>query len=92
VGCLERAVLRSDRRINAKVAIIFSLIRLKSDRATFVEGERAWLRYRRQSCRALASRFEGGSAQPIAFLDCQKRLNAQHLIDLREIERTLRQR
>ena len=92
VACLERAVLRSDRRINAKVATIFRLLGTRSDRARFVGGERAWLRYRRQSCRTLASKFGGGSAAPVAFLSCQKRLNAQHLVDLREVERTLRQR
>jgi uncharacterized protein YecT (DUF1311 family) len=91
VGCLQRSVVRSDRRINAKVATIFRLLR-PSNQAAFVEGERAWLRYRRSSCRALASKLEGGSAEAIAFLDCQKRLNAQHLIDLREVERTWRQR
>lgn len=91
VGCLERAVVRSDRRINAKVATIYRLLRRKSDRSAFAEGEQAWLRYRRQSCRALASKYEGGSAQPILFLDCQKRRNAQHLIDLSDTERTLRQ-
>ena len=90
VACLERAVIRSDRRINTKVATIFRLLRRKSDRSAFVDGEQAWLRYRRQSCRAVASKYEGGSAQPILFLDCQKRRNAQHLVDLRDMERTLR--
>lgn len=92
VACLERAVVVSDRRINAKVAAIYRLMRQEADRAAFVQGERAWLRYRRQSCRALAAKFEGGSAQPVAFLDCQKRLNAQHLAHLRRLERTWRQR
>jgi uncharacterized protein YecT (DUF1311 family) len=91
-GCLQRAVARSDRLIDAKTATIFRLIRQRSDRVAFVEGERAWLRYRRQSCSATASVYRGGSAEPIAFLQCEENRNARHLADLRETERTLRKR
>jgi uncharacterized protein YecT (DUF1311 family) len=90
-SCLERSVLASDQRINAHVAIIFRLIATSADRTTFVQGERAWLRYRRSSCRATASKFRGGSAEPIAYLDCEKSRNARHLADLADSERVLRQ-
>jgi uncharacterized protein YecT (DUF1311 family) len=88
-GCLERAVLRSDRRIDAKAATIVSLLRHQSDRAAFVEGEQAWLRYRRRSCSATASVYRGGSAEPVAFLRCEQNRNTRHLTDLLDTERTL---
>ncbi len=90
-ACLERAIVRSDRRIDAKAATIFGLIRHESDRAAFVQGEQAWLRYRRRSCAATASVYRGGSAEPVAFLNCEKNRNTRHLADLVETERTLRQ-
>jgi uncharacterized protein YecT (DUF1311 family) len=89
-GCLERTVVRSDRRIDAKAATIFRLLRRQSDRKAFVEGEQAWLRYRRRSCSATASVFRGGSAEPVVFLRCEANRNTRHLTDLLDTERTLR--
>jgi uncharacterized protein YecT (DUF1311 family) len=89
-GCLERDVVRSDRLINAKAATIFNLIGRASDRSSFVAGERAWLQYRRRSCTAAASVYRGGSAEPVAFLQCEKTRNAKHLSDLVDTERMLR--
>jgi uncharacterized protein YecT (DUF1311 family) len=91
-GCLERAVTASDRRINTRVAAIFRLIRTASDRAAFVEGEQSWLRYRRRSCEATASAYRGGSAEPVAFLSCERSRNARHLADLTETEHVLRRK
>jgi len=91
-GCLQQAVISSDRRINTRVATIFRLIRIASDRAAFVEGETAWLRYRRRSCAATASAYRGGSAEPVAFLSCESDRNTRHLADLADTERVLRGR
>jgi uncharacterized protein YecT (DUF1311 family) len=89
-GCLEKAIARSDRKIDARVARIFHRLRRNADRVAFVQGERAWLLYRRRSCSAEASIYRGGTAEPVAFLTCEKRRNERHLADLREMERTLR--
>lgn len=89
-GCLERAVSRSDRVIDEKAATVFRLIRREQDRATFVSGEQSWLNYRRRSCTAVASVNRGGTAEPIAFLSCEKRLNARHIVDLAAAAQVLR--
>jgi uncharacterized protein YecT (DUF1311 family) len=91
-GCLEKAIARSDRRIDKSASRIFGVLRQAPDRAAFVEGEREWLRYRRHSCKAEGSIYRGGSAEPIAFLTCEKRRNLQHIADLAAMERTLRRR
>jgi uncharacterized protein YecT (DUF1311 family) len=90
-GCLERAITHSDRRIDKSAARIFRLLRSRSDRLAFVQGEGAWLRYRRRSCSAEASVYRGGSAEPIAFLSCEKRRNTRHIAELAAMERVLRQ-
>ena len=89
-GCLERAVSRSDRIIDVRAATVFHLIRRGQDRATFVSGEESWLSYRRRSCTAVASVDTGGTAEPIVFLSCEKRLNSQHVDDLAAAEHVLR--
>jgi hypothetical protein len=39
-----------------------------------------------------ASVYHGGSAEPIAYLACEKNRNAHHLADLADAERMLRHR
>ena len=90
-GCLEKAIVQSDRRIDKRVGRIFTLLPHRADRVAFIQGERAWLRYRRRSCSAEASIYRGGSGEPVAFLSCEKRRNARHIADLVETERILRQ-
>jgi uncharacterized protein YecT (DUF1311 family) len=90
-GCLERDVTRSDQRIDTKAATVFHLIKRSVDRAAFVSAEHSWLQYRRRSCSAAASVYHGGSAEPLAYLNCQKRRNVRHLADLADSQRILRQ-
>lgn len=80
-GCTEKSILTSDERINALVRTIFYSLG-RSSRATFVQGERSWLRYRQDSCTTAASLYTGGSIQPIFFGGCLASLNASHLKDL----------
>ena len=82
VECLKREGVKT----------IFGLLRLRSARAAFVSSERSWLSYRRSSCVAQASFYEGGSAQPIAAASCTIARNRTHLSDLAELLRTLKQR
>lgn len=88
-GCQEVRVLRSDRAIDTQVRKIFGLLRTQDARASFVDGERNWLHYRRQSCLAEASRYSRGTAQPVAFLDCSLRRNRSHLAELAAMRKAL---
>lgn len=92
IGCQEHRVLRTDRAINTQVATIFRLLRTDAARSTFVAGERSWLQYRRQSCSVEASKFAGGSEQPVALLTCTLQRNTSHLADLAAMRKTLAQR
>ena len=89
-GCQEARVLRTDRAIDAEVGRIYRRLASPEARASFVDGERSWLHHRRQSCLAEASRFAGGTAQPVAFLTCTLRRNESHLADLVAMRRALR--
>ncbi len=42
-GCAEKAILTTDRAINAKVKTIFGLLRARAARQSFVTSELAWL-------------------------------------------------
>jgi uncharacterized protein YecT (DUF1311 family) len=91
IGCQEHRVLRTDRAINVQVGTIFRLLRTESRRSTFVAAERSWLQYRRQSCAVEASKFAGGSEQPVALLSCTLQRNTSHLVDLTAMRKTLAQ-
>ena len=90
-GCAEKAILRTDRAINAKVKTIFGLMRTRAARRSFISSERAWLRYRNASCTAQASFYDGGSGQPVAYGDCILARNRTHLRDLADLKTTLSQ-
>src|SRR2546430_13876292 len=63
-GCYEKAIVRTDRKIDAEAKMIFGLLRSRDARLTFVRGERAWLQYRQASCSAQASKYAGGTLGP----------------------------
>jgi uncharacterized protein YecT (DUF1311 family) len=88
-GCQEVRVLRTDRAIDVEVAKIFRLLPTQGARSQFVDGEQSWLHYRRQSCLAESSRYRGGTAQPVAFLNCSLRRNQSHLADLAAMRKAL---
>jgi uncharacterized protein YecT (DUF1311 family) len=90
-GCAEKALLQSNRKINTRAARILNLLRPNGAHSAFVRGEKAWLSYRRTSCSAEASKFAGGSLRPVAFARCEVGRNKTHLIDLAQMELTLRQ-
>jgi uncharacterized protein YecT (DUF1311 family) len=80
-GCSERALLRSDAKVNALAARLWKALPA-SGRASFARGERAWLVYRGASCRAESSKYAGGTLQPVAYLGCEVSRNTAHLTDL----------
>jgi len=88
-GCQEERILRTDRAIDAQVRTILRLLRTQDARLSFVDGERTWLHYRRASCLAEASRYSGGTMQPVAFLNCSLRRNTSHLADLAAMRKVL---
>lgn len=88
-GCQEKAILATDRSINARVAAIFALL-APSARASFVGGEQAWLRYRRLSCDADSSKFAGGTLAAVEFGGCVVARNKSHLQDLAGTLRVLK--
>lgn len=92
-GCAERKIIRSDKAINERVNEVFALLKSRRSAAAvarFVRGERAWLAFRRTVCRSRADVYEGGSAGPVAFAECEVQKNASHLTELVAFERDLR--
>jgi uncharacterized protein YecT (DUF1311 family) len=88
-GCDEQAILKTDRKINANVKQIFKLL-APSERTGFVAGERAWLRYRKLSCAAEASKYAGGTLAGVVDAGCVAARNQAHVRDLTETLRELR--
>lgn len=91
-GCAERAIVRTDRKINAEEKVILHRLRSQRTRVTFVQGEEAWLEYRGSSCTAQSSSYDGGSGQPVVNGYCIAARNRTHLGDLAALKKTLSQR
>ena len=88
-GCAEKAILGTDRRVDAVNAQIFARLAAR-DRPTFVAGERAWLRYRRASCLTAASKYAGGTLASLVDADCIAARNRTHLREQTSLLRDLR--
>ena len=88
-ACGVHKVLKTDRAINVRATAIFGRLRTTAAKKPFVQSEREWLRYRRASCSAQASEYAGGTAEPVAFIECEASRNRRHLADLAELERAL---
>lgn len=88
-GCAAHRIVRSDKAINQRVKVIFSLLKGVTAQGSFIRGERAWLTYRRAVCESRADVYEGGSAAPLVFAECVADKNAVHLKDLRAFKREL---
>ena len=82
-------MLREIDAIDAQAKMIFGLL-VPAALSQFVQSEGLWLRYRRSSCLTEASRYRGGSFQPVAFASCEVSRNQSHLKDLAELRHTLR--
>ena len=89
-GCSEHRLLRSDAKIVAQEHAIYSLLSATT-RAAFAGGERGWLAYRDGLCTARASKYEGGTAQPIEFGACEEGISTAHLKALTATQRLLKQ-
>ena len=87
-GCTEKMILAGDRAIDARAKAIFRLL-ASSARTEFVQGEAGWLRYRVASCSSEASKYAGGTLQPVAYATCVVSRNRTHLEDLSDLEHAL---
>lgn len=69
-GCAERKVDSGDERINAEVRVLFRALYDDASRRDFVTAQAAWLTYRGADCTSQSDEYEGGTQQPIAYLQC----------------------
>ena len=69
IGCYEKHAREIDRRINAEVALIFTLLDT-GEKSSFVKAENAWLDYRNSDCESVASLFQGGTIAPVEYGSC----------------------
>jgi uncharacterized protein YecT (DUF1311 family) len=81
-GCYEKAIVSTDRKIDAQAKVIFGLLQSQYARLTFVRGERFWLQYRQASCSAQASKYAGGTFAGLVAAACTLDRSKAHLRDL----------
>lgn len=81
--CKGNAIRRGNIEINVIARRIFSIMPDREIKEQFVQAERAWIRYRRSSCRVEADIYQGGSEQPVMYEDCVVRRNRTHISELK---------
>jgi uncharacterized protein YecT (DUF1311 family) len=88
-GCYEKAIVTTDRKIDAQAKVIFGLLRSRDGRLSFIQGERSWLRYRQASCSAQSSNYGRGTVGPLAAAACILDRSKAHLRDLIAMRKVL---
>ena len=89
-ACSNQRLHRTNVKITAQERAIYSLLLAKA-RPDFAAGERGWLVYMDGLCTARASKYEGGTAQPIEFGACEEGISTAHLKALAATLRLLTQ-
>lgn len=87
-GCAEHEILRTDRAIQTKARLTFTLLGVQGRRA-FAAAERSWLAYRKEVCDAESSEFAGGTIEPLVFAHCVADQNRRHLAELSALKNGL---
>lgn len=77
-ACSNQRLHRTNVKIAAQERAIYSLLLAKA-RPDFAAGERGWFAYMDGLCTARASKYEGGTAQPIEFGACEEGISTAHL-------------
>jgi uncharacterized protein YecT (DUF1311 family) len=57
-------------------------VRVQSGRLPFDNAEGAWRTYREQSCRSMATQWDGGDQAQVAYPDCILKLTWNHMNEL----------
>ena len=89
-ACSNQRLHLTDVKIVAQERAIYALLSTET-RAAFASGERGWLTYRDGLCAARASKYEGGTAQPVEFGACAEGISTAHLKALNATQRLLKQ-
>ncbi|MGB8179931.1 MAG: lysozyme inhibitor LprI family protein [Acidimicrobiales bacterium] len=73
-GCAEGQLLSADRRIDAEVKLLFSLIPT-AQRTSLRSAEKVFLTYRKSTCLAYSDVYRGGTFAPVEYALCEVRLD-----------------
>lgn len=85
-GCAEHQIVRLDRRIDAEAQALYDLKTDPMAKADFAKAQQAWVDYRRAECHSESDAYSGGSLEPVAFANCEVRINQERVRDLRELQ------
>jgi uncharacterized protein YecT (DUF1311 family) len=82
-GCAEGQLSTADRAINEQVRLLVQVIPTTRQRASFVDVETEWMKYRTADCSTVSAVFEGGTIAPIEYALCEVRDDVARSADLR---------
>ena len=85
-GCAEHQIVALDRRINARFTAISAAAADESVRQHLAEAQADWIAYRKAACTAESDKYVGGTLAPVAFANCEVRINHARLADLHALQ------
>jgi uncharacterized protein YecT (DUF1311 family) len=81
-GCAEHQIVALDRRIDAAARRLLATMSDSTGRGDFAAAQQAWISYRHAECLSESDPSAGGTLGPVAFAQCEVRIDQQRLHDL----------
>jgi len=88
-ACAGQRILRSDGEINKRVRNLWGILKTAGPRARFAAAERAWLAYRKASCKSRSDVFKGGTLAGLEYSNCVAEVNRLHVRELTRFQADL---
>jgi uncharacterized protein YecT (DUF1311 family) len=82
-GCGERRVVAADKQLMSDAKLIFQRLHSTSARRDFVAAQTTWLAYRKADCQSQSDAYQGGTAQPVAYVSCLASADLARRLDLK---------
>jgi uncharacterized protein YecT (DUF1311 family) len=89
-GCAEHQIVRLDGQINRTAKALYRGQVDAATKASLAGAQQAWIAYRQAECVAEAAPYTGGTLYPIAFSNCEVRLDQARLRDLHTMKEELK--
>jgi uncharacterized protein YecT (DUF1311 family) len=85
-GCTEHKIVRLDKQVMATARAVLGTMSTAAGRRDLVAAQRTWITYRKAVCTSEADVYSGGTLAPVAYANCEVRLDKARIADLRAMQ------
>ena len=81
-GCAEHRIVALDKQIDAATESLYAQLSSTLGRSRLVTSQARWVARRHALCLKASNRYAGGTLAPVAFANCEVRMDRARLVAL----------